>query len=42
MQIEKMERGEKESILFVKENKNREGTGGNYLEKGNTFILEDT
>ena len=42
MQIEKMERGEKESILFVKENKNREGTGGNYLEKGNILILEDT
>ena len=38
-----MERAEKEkeNILFVEQNKNRVGNGGNYLEKENIFILED-
>ena len=28
-------------FLFVEENKNIDGNGGNYLEKENIFILED-
>ena len=36
--MEKEGKSEKENIFFAEEKKNREGYGGKYLEKDNTFL----